>query len=370
MNHDPSLPLVSVVIPAYNAEAFLEQTLQAVCQQSYGNFEVLVVDDGSSDRTPDLVRAIAQHDPRIRLLQQPNAGVAAARNLGIQAAQGLFIAPIDADDLWYPEAMAKMVAQFQAGSPDLGVVYAWSIDIDAQEQVTGGFHAATIDGNVYKTLICHNFLGNASATLIRKTCLDRIGGYDIQLKAQNAQGCEDWDLYLRLAEHAEFAVVPEFLVGYRKLSSSMSGDFGQMARSQRLMLQRIQQQHPQIPRYFYRLSYSSFYLYLAQQSDAANNAEATLSWLWQAIKVDPITPFGRLGFYLLFLKNLLRLMVSGLRHPASPIASPPARVATSPTVSADQLQRTAPLADRPINPLKIQLKVWVGTLLHQSLSRI
>lgn len=164
----------------------------------------------------------AQQDPRLRLLQQPNAGVAAARNLGIQEAQGEFIAPIDADDLWYPEALSKLVACLQRCRPTVGVVYAWSIDIEEQDEPTGGFHAATIKGNVYKTLICHNFLGNASATLIRKACLKQVEGYDAQLKVQKAQGCEDWELYIRLAEHYEFDVVPEFLIGYRKVASSRS----------------------------------------------------------------------------------------------------------------------------------------------------
>lgn len=365
-----SNPLVSVIIPAYNAEVFITQTLRSVLAQTYSPFEVLVVDDGSRDRTPEIVRDLAHQDERIRLVQQANAGVAAARNRGIQEARGVLIAPIDADDLWTPDAMAKLVAQFQESRPEVGVVYAWSIDIDETEHPTGGFHVATIAGNVYKTLICHNFLGNASATLIRKACLDSVGGYNTQLKAQNAQGCEDWDLYLRLAEHTEFAVVPEFLVKYRKLSSSMSGDFGQMARSQQLMLQGVQHHHPEIPHYLYRLSCSSFYLYLAQQSDAANQAKATLSWLWQAIKIDPITPFGRLGFYLLFLKSLLRLAMNGLHHSPSPTV-PFSVLATAGTpVSADQRHCTHSFADPPINPLKIQLKVLVGTLLHQSLSRI
>jgi cellulose synthase/poly-beta-1,6-N-acetylglucosamine synthase-like glycosyltransferase len=355
-------PLVSVVIPAYNADIFLENTLQSICSQSYGNLEILVVDDGSSDRTPAIVQAIAHEDSRVRLLQQPNAGVATARNRGIQAARGEFIAPIDADDLWDPEAVAKMVTQFQALPPTVGVVYAWSMDIDAQGQKTGGFHAATITGNVFKTLICHNFLGNASATLIRKTCLDQIGGYNPQFKAQNAQGCEDWDLYLRLAERYEFAVVPEFLVNYRKLTSSMSGDFSQMARSQRLMLQSIQHQHPALPSYLYRLSRSSFYLYLAQQCHVAGHPRTTLAWLGQAIAVDPITPFVRLGFYLLVLKSLgglFRGLWSQEKHAISTVLS----YAGHPSLMSAR-------GELSISPFKIQIKVLVGTLLHQSLSRI
>ncbi|MGB3293337.1 MAG: hypothetical protein WBB01_10150, partial [Phormidesmis sp.] len=247
-------------------------------------------------------------------------------------------------------------------------VYTWSVDIDEQDLSTGGFHAARIQGDVYKTLICHNFLGNASATLIRKDCLVQIGGYSTQLKAQNAQGCEDWDLYLRLAERYDFGVVPEFLVGYRKVSGSMSGDFGQMARSQRAMLQAIEQKHSELPGYLYRLSCSSFYLYLAQRSNLCNAPESTLFWLRQAITVDPITPLCRPGFYLLLIKNLARKFV-GTATAAQAEAKPailnsskyPTSAASSGAVSIPPLE---------INRLTIWLKLLVGSVFHLLLSRI
>ncbi|MGF1522701.1 MAG: UDP-glucose 4-epimerase GalE [Leptolyngbyaceae cyanobacterium] len=411
-----SMPLVSVVIPAHNAETFLAKTLASIQSQTYSDLEILVIDDGSSDRTPDIVREFAQLDSRIQLFQQANAGVAAARNCGIQNAKGEFIAPIDADDLWCPETVEKLVSRLQKSCPDVGVVYAWSIDIDEQEQPIGGFHAATVVGNVYKTLICHNFLGNASSTLIRKTCLDYVGGYDSQLKAQNAQGCEDWDLYLRLAERFKFEVVPEFLVGYRKMMSSMSGNFSQMARSQQQMLQVVQCQHPEIPNFLYRLSRSSFYLHLASQYNiSSGNARGTLFWLWQAIRVDPVTPFGRLGLYVLLLKSLTWLAIEELRQFAGGVAmsssigsvvladeslqlsgnviTPPPRDSISLTRETQQFARRImtpvlpqsnparplqvslvpfqmSLTKTQINPLKVQLKVFVSAVLHRLLSKV
>ncbi|WP_347272292.1 glycosyltransferase [Pseudanabaena sp. FACHB-1998] len=306
----------------------------------------------------------------MRLLQQPNAGVASARNLGIQSAQGEFIALIDSDDLWYPDALEKLVAQFQRSLPAVGVIYAWSVDIDEYDRPIEGFHAATIKGNVYRTLICHNFLGNASATLIRKACLDHVGGYDTQLKAQKAQGCEDWDLYLRLAEHYEFEVVTEFLIGYRKVASSMSRDFRQMARSQQLMLQSIQKNHPELSSYLYRLSRSSFYLYLAQQCDAYGDARETLDWLRQAVKADPISSLGRLGLYILLIKNLAKLGGKSWRlFRLWTLFKPPRLPINELSVNESLYPTTYPLS-LPIHPLKIWLKVMVGALLHHSLSRI
>ena len=356
-------PLVSVIIPTYNAEAFVAQTLASVLAQTHPRVEILVVDDGSCDRTASIVKAIAQQHAHITLLQQSNGGVAAARNAGLKRAKGEFVAPIDADDLWDPEMLEKLLLPFYKSGRHLGIVYTWSVDIDAQGNSIGGFHAANNRGNVYKTLICHNFLGNASATLIRKECFDKIGGYSTELRAQNAQGCEDWDLYLRLAAQYEFDVVPEFLVGYRKGSYSMSADFNQMARSQRAMLQAVEQRS-NLPSYLYRLSYSSFYLYLAQQSNQCNDFKGTLFWLRQAITVDPITPLCRPGFYLLLIKNLAKKFGSARKL---------VELAVDTQVTATPLKpsrQPSPIPLLKASRPSVWLKLLVESVFHFSLSKI
>lgn len=366
-------PLVSVVIPAYDAERFLGSTLESVCAQSYTNLEVWVVDDGSSDRTAEIVETFAARDPRIALLRQANAGVAAARNLGIQNARGEFIAPLDADDLWRSEAIAMLVARFQGSGPEVGVVYAWSADVDECGRGTGGFHAATVEGNVYRSLLCHNFLGNASSSLIRKTCLDRLGGYRTQFHSQDAQGCEDWDLYLRLAACYEFRAVPEFLVGYRRAAGGMSGDFHRMARSHALMLQSLWEQHrAAAPKFLHGISRSSFYLFFAHQCNECGDARSTLHWLQQALAADPITPLGRLGFYTLLLKNSVRRLQERLWPPAS---RPTVAVAGSPT--RDRTTVMFPTERGAAFPrgvgfgvLKVWLKVLAGQILYRSLEML
>ena len=112
-------PLVSVIVPAYNAEAFIGDTLDSIINQTYTNLEVLVVDDGSQDRTPEIVESIAQKDPRVILLRQSNAGVAAARNLAIQKSTGDYIAPIDADDIWYPQKLEKQMQCMLTADPSV-----------------------------------------------------------------------------------------------------------------------------------------------------------------------------------------------------------------------------------------------------------
>jgi glycosyltransferase involved in cell wall biosynthesis len=351
---DVSSPLISIIIPAYNAADFLPRTLESVLNQTYPHFEVWVIDDGSQDETAAIARSFGQRDARIRCLQQANQGVAVARNYGIAQAQGEWIAPIDADDIWYPHYLEKLVALEQSVSRPrpVGVIYAWSIDIDEADQPIGGFHAAKVVGNVYRTLVCHNFLGNASATLIARSALQKVGGYDATMRQQQAQGCEDWDLYLRLAAAYDFAVVPEFLVGYRKLAASMSGDGQTMARSQDILLQRVYQSHPTLPRWYGALSRSSFYLYLAHQSAAQGQADRTLAWVKQAIRADWFTPWLRPSTYRLLLDNLvLNRLLPG--HSKQQMSIPPKRSAVIPL---------------RIPVWKVWLKVTVVSLVHICLS--
>ena len=352
--HGTKEPLVSVIIPAYNAERFIATTLDSVLAQTYRTIEVIVIDDGSSDRTAEIVRAIAQTDERVMLLQQLNSGVAAARNLGIRKAQGEFIAPIDADDIWYPENIEKQLQCLLDAEPSVGLVYAWSVDIDQEDRLTGEFRASTIEGNVYKTLICHNFLGNSSASLIRRDCLEKVGGYNCQLQEANAQGCEDWDLYLRIAEQYQFRAVPEFLTGYRKGSSSMSGDYERMAKSHTLMLQGVHLKHPEIPTALYRLSCSSFYMYLARQSSLHGNHRSTLVWLHEALKADWITPIWRYGFYTLSVKSRFGLLIQSARLNSMPQFR---RSSKSPINISDFYKRRS----------SINFKLLVGNMLHRLL---
>jgi glycosyltransferase involved in cell wall biosynthesis len=346
-------PLISVVVPAYNAERFIARTLQSVIAQSYAHFEVWVVDDGSTDQTAAIAREIAQQDPRVKILVQANAGVAAARNLAIQQANGDWIAPIDADDLWNCDYLKQVVDCINTAPKAVGLIYAWSLDIDEQDCPTGGFHAAQIAGRVYSTLLCHNFLGNASCTVMRRDCLLAIGGYSEQFQAQNAYGCEDWDLYLRLATRCEFAVVPEFRVSYRKLRHSMSDNADRMARSHALMLQRVQQCYPELPAFLYRLSRSSLYLYFAHHFSAQQNPHRTLYWLRQAMQAD-LSPWLRLGTYGLGLKSLGQFGMLRRSHQ------------TQPDLHADSV--VAPFAKTP-SRWQVAFKILVGNLLHSRLGR-
>jgi glycosyltransferase involved in cell wall biosynthesis len=263
---------VSVIVPVYNAERWLASTLISVLQQDYEAFEVIAVDDGSHDQSVAILTRFAQQDQRVRLVQQLHQGVAAARNRAIALATGDLIAPIDADDLWHPQFLAQHVQQYSR-APQIAVSYCWSLDVNHQDQWSGGFQAATIAGSVHDTLLCHYFLGNGSCTVIRREALQAIGGYrsgfgvtGVPDPAMGQAVCEDWDLYLRLAEQYAFGVVPQFYVGYRQHPHSASRKVDRMAYWHQQLLRDRRQRQPHLRPWIWRLSQRSFGRYLQQQA--------------------------------------------------------------------------------------------------------
>lgn len=221
------LGLVSVIVPAYNAASTIERTVSSVLSQTYSNLEVLVVDDGSQDDTAILVRRMAERDDRITLLQNPNAGLVSARNHGIEHANGEFIAPLDADDLWHPDKLKKQVAAMR---DNIGLVYCWSRAIDEQERVLFDLAACALRGNVYAALIIKTFL-HRGAPLVRRSCIDNVGGYDPALPARGADCCEDLKFNLDVAERYDFDLVPELLSAYRLHPGTMSRNLDAVLRA-------------------------------------------------------------------------------------------------------------------------------------------
>jgi glycosyltransferase involved in cell wall biosynthesis len=294
-------PLVSVIVPAYNAERFIRQTLDSVLSQTYGNIEVLVVDDGSKDKTLPILESIAAKDDRVLLLQQSNQGVAAARNLAIEKSTGEYISPIDADDLWHPQKIEKQVAFMLRSGPSLGLVYTWWVSIDEEGLPIYTSPKWRMEGQVYKTLLALNFIGNASVPLIRRECIERAGVYNAQWREHGGQGCEDWDFSLRIAEHYQFGVIPEHLVGYRSAKGSMALNFTTMKMSHELMLQNVQKSHPEIPQKFFSWSRSNFYIYLAGVSFKNRQYRAAFDWLFKAFWSEEVTPFSPWSFKLVLI---------------------------------------------------------------------
>ncbi len=310
-------PLVSVIIPAYNAGSFIPQTLDSVLSQTYKNIEVIVVDDGSQDQTPQLVQSIAERDDRVLLFRQTNKGVAAARNSAIERSRGEYIAPIDADDIWHPQKIEKQVQCVLQGVPSVGLVYSWWINVDEEGSIIYSAPKWRVEGEVYEELISLNFVGNASVPLIRRACIEHVGGYNSRLRERGGQGCEDWDLSLRIAEHYQLRVVPAYLVAYRSTKSNMARNYTTMTRSHELMIEDIKQRRPDILDKIYQQSKSHFYLYLAGVNYKDGNYRGALHWLYEAWRSGHLAILSPWVAKLIF-NNLLRIATKPIRFLIKP----------------------------------------------------
>jgi glycosyltransferase involved in cell wall biosynthesis len=285
---NPTADLVSVIVPAYNAAAFIAETLGSALAQTYRDIEVIVVDDGSTDNTIEIVKSIGSRDHRIRLLQQRNGGVAAARNYAIDQSRGTLVAPLDADDLWRPDKLAKQVAAMRSSDPDVGMVYAWSASIDQNGQVLARIgNYARHEGDIFPFLVFHNFIGNGSAPLIRRDAVLEAGGYDTTLSTRGGE-CEDLMLYLRVAERYRVIHVPAILIGYRVRHSSLSSNVQRMRRGHELVLETMRARHPHIPAALLRWSRSFNCMNLSRRC-LRRGKMRTAAWLLVcALAYDPM----------------------------------------------------------------------------------
>lgn len=208
------MPLISVIVPAYNAERTILDTIRSVQQQTFRDLELIVVDDGSTDRTLELVERVAE--PRLRVVSQPNAGVSAARNRGIALAAGACLTFLDADDLWMPEKLERQWAALEA-HPGAGVAYSWTYFIDEDGRLLYAQDPVFYEGDVLKELLVRNFIASGSNVLVRREAIEASGGFDPDLNFS-----ADWEFCVRLAARSPFVVVPEYHILYRQSSSSMS----------------------------------------------------------------------------------------------------------------------------------------------------
>ena len=298
--------LTTVIVPAMNAEAFIADTLRSILAQTHRNLQVLVVDDGSTDGTPDVVRRFAHLDERVTLIRQDNAGVSEARNHGLRLARGHWIAPVDADDLWHPTKIARQIA---AARPETGMVYTWSsiIDVDGRVLERRGCWSFA-QGDVLPDLVVANFIGNASVPLVRRDCLEAIGGYDATLR----EGCEDYSMYMRIAERWPVALVPAFLVGYRTHRSSMSHHIDRMWRSHNEVIDNMRRRHPDLPAALFAWSKANAAFYLMLKCLRAGDWAGGGRCFARTMRNDPWTMTG------LFSWHRLRRHLSRLWHGPAP----------------------------------------------------
>ncbi|SEQ77141.1 teichuronic acid biosynthesis glycosyltransferase TuaG [Piscibacillus halophilus] len=216
-------PLVSVITPTYNAEEHIEETIQSVLNQTYDNYEMVIVDDCSKDRTVEIVQSYAQQEPKIKLIQlETNQGAAVARNTAMNYAEGRFIAFLDSDDWWYPEKLEKQVAFML----DTGVAFSFTKYRRMKEngELTQNISKAPSEV-VYTDLLKHCVIGCLTVMLDR----DQIG--HVQMK--NIRRRQDYALWLTLTKEGYKAYgLPEVLAKYRLGHNTVSSNKLKASKSQ------------------------------------------------------------------------------------------------------------------------------------------
>jgi len=215
----PSPPTVSVIIPTYNRAGTLPRAIRSVFAQTFRDWEIIVVDDGSNDETPQLVKDLS--DTRIKYLRHEcNRGPSGSRNTGIEAARGTYIAFLDSDDEWLPEKLAHDVQVFSSGNGDIGLVYTGELIFGPEGSVET--LPPTLHGKVYDALLARDFIGSCSRVAVRRDAVEIAGRFDEQLINE-----EDWDLWLRISKSYPIGLVAECLVkhyvGHNQLTSRAGG---------------------------------------------------------------------------------------------------------------------------------------------------
>src|SRR5215472_1292913 len=211
-------PFFSVVIPAYNASSYIAFTLKSVLGQHFSNYEIIVVNDGSPD-TPALERALQPFGDKVRYFNQENRGPSSARNRGIRAARGKYVAFLDSDDVWLPHHLLKLAEALEA-DPSLGLIYANAVHIEGPRPVSIAFETTPQALPVnFENLLREACTINTSSTVASRRVLLEAGGFD-----ENFMRCEDYDLWLRMARNGVKMTFTREIQMCHRLGNGLAGN--------------------------------------------------------------------------------------------------------------------------------------------------
>ena len=291
-------PLVSVIVPVYNGEKYIAETIQSALDQTYKNLEIIVVDDGSTDSTADIVKSF--NDERIIYLHQQNSGANVARNYGINASKGEFIAPLDADDIWLPHKIEAQVNEFSK-DPEIGLVYSWVYFMDPEGKILSK-KEIRVQGDHYLSLLTSNYLICGSITLIKKECFEKVGYF-----GQSTDACQEWELGLRIARKYKFGCVQDYVCKYRihpESESRVSRFYKKIKEQGGAILDReLAQGYPGLDRVKSKIC-ASRYIFLAGLCINHRDYKEGLYNLYSAVKARPAVLLERKPIILL-IKFLL-----------------------------------------------------------------
>ncbi|GAI96858.1 unnamed protein product, partial [marine sediment metagenome] len=251
------------------------RAIQSVLDQSYQDFEIIIVDDASVDQTEEVVRSFA--DERINYIRhQKNEGGSVARNTGIKAAKGEFIAFLDSDDEWLAEKLEKQMDRFKISSNKVGVIYTGFCTIREKTLQIVDRVIPTVQGNVFFNLL-NGCIAQGSTPVIRKDCFQRAGFFGDTLPS-----CQDWDMLIRLSRHYEFDFIPEVLVNYHLHGARISNDLNAKIQGMKVLVKKYQVDLSKYP-----LIFSSHLSFLGKLYCIEGDQIAAHTYLRKAIELNP-----------------------------------------------------------------------------------
>lgn len=290
-----TMPTVSIILPCYNGERWLPETISSIRAQTFQDFELIIIDDGSTDGTPALLESVAR-EPRIKVIRQSNRGIPATHNRGLEESRGEFIAFIHQDDLWLPEKLALQVEAFRRGDPSVGVVYGQAYHIDE----TGRVIKLRQPPEYPQIELLRRFIEEGNfvpiiTTLIRRACFDRVG-----LQDETLYGCDDYDLWLRLAPHFAFLRLDVPLAKLRYHGGSARYD-ERMCKDKFTLGAKLQRLYPDLHRSMSRYLCRAHFDYGRFLVEHGRLQEARQQFL-RAVRHRPGWPYP----YLHYLKSFVR----------------------------------------------------------------
>jgi glycosyltransferase involved in cell wall biosynthesis len=282
-------PLVTIIIPAYNCERYIGETLESVRKQTFQNFEVLVVDDGSTDNQRAVIESFVKVDDRIKYIFQKNQGVSAARNNGFARSSGQYIAFLDSDDIWHSDNLEHKVSALRES--DAGLVHSDALIINENSEIIDGFLSG-ISGRVLEPLLLWDGtqIPGPSSILVKREVVEVVGGFD-----ENLSTSADKDFFFRVAAQYPIAKVPLTTWRYRKHVNNMHKNIKLMEHDIIYLYQKASRLNLFQSESFKARCYAAMYLILsASWAGDGKNWRKGVWYLLLAIRCNPAVVIKKL----------------------------------------------------------------------------
>ncbi|HVJ42154.1 MAG TPA: glycosyltransferase family A protein [Dongiaceae bacterium] len=280
-----SEPILSIIIPAYNVSAYIEEAIDSALAQTLREIEVIVVNDGSTDHTAQMIeRVVEKHmDPRLKILHRANGGLAAARNTGVVMATGKYIGFLDGDDIWLPHKAQAQISLMEL-DPGIGISFSNSQYMLENGVLTENLLQADKLTPSFHDMIRRNHIGNGSAPIVRAACFQQAGRFNEALKS-----CEDYEMWCRILWLTEFRAVgiDQPLTLYRIRDTSLSFNFEKFLANADLAMAALRAQMKNVPERVFRAAHAEHYRIAAWKAGSTQQDAVARRLLMKAVMIWP-----------------------------------------------------------------------------------